>query len=465
MKTKLLALFLSLTLFLSGCSVNIIRDDGTAHTPDTEQEEHQPADSHKPGQEQQGQGGSSSAENTPTKEDSSAKDEPEQPGQVADLGDDHTTFGEDIAQSGAYDGYFEGASTDITIECLSGTKDAYRLDGTTLTFTAISADSAYSIRGTFRGNIVIDAGDGYKFELELQGLSLVCNATTPISIQSGDEVTIKAKKDTHNYIYDTRAVIDSTDETQHAGAIHAEVDLKISGKGELFVISENNNGIHSKDDLQLKNLTLFVACVDNALKGNDSVEIENATTTLIATAGDCIKTSNSDISQKHNQRGDVTITSGTHTLYAACDGIDAAHNVVIDNSATVLNIYTDKYSNYSQKITDSSADTDYIRATSDTRGIKAANEISVHAGTLRIKSHGNAIHAGSDNVLENGAMPVGNITIDGGTIAIYTNDNGLYASGTLDVKAGNVTILHADKCFEAPTQRIEDGIISDSRAE
>ena len=73
MKTKLLALFLSLTLFLSGCSVNIIRDDGTAHTPDTEQEEHQPADSHKPGQEQQGQGGSSSAENTPTKEDSSAK--------------------------------------------------------------------------------------------------------------------------------------------------------------------------------------------------------------------------------------------------------------------------------------------------------------------------------------------------------------------------------------------------------
>ena len=34
-------------------------------------------------------------------------------GELTDLGDDNKTFGEDIQNSGVYDGYFEGESTDI----------------------------------------------------------------------------------------------------------------------------------------------------------------------------------------------------------------------------------------------------------------------------------------------------------------------------------------------------------------
>ena len=291
--------------------------------------------------------------------------ETETQGEVADLGDDNKTFGDSLDDLGVYDGYFESESRDIVVECISGTKNAYKLEGTTLTFTTVAEESVYSISGTFRGNIVIDVGDSYKFDLELHGLSLVCNSTNPITIVSGDEVAIKAKKDTENYVYDMRAAIDSTDETLFSGAIHSDVDLEIGGKGALTVISENNNGIHSGDDLQVKNLTLYVACIDNALKGNDGVEIEGGNTTLIASGGDCIKTTNSDISEKGNQRGSISIVGGTHTLYAACDGIDAAYNVSIDDSTTVLNIYTDKYSNYSKEVTANSSDTNYIRFTSN----------------------------------------------------------------------------------------------------
>ena len=290
---------------------------------------------------------------------------PPMQGDVPDLGNDDQSFGEDLKDTGAYDGYFENESKDFVVSCVSGTQNAYKIEGTTLTFTAIAEETVYAISGTFRGNIIIDVGDSYKFDLELHGFSLVCDSTNPITVKSGDEVAIKAKKDTKNYIYDTRPAIDATEETLYSGAIHADVDLEIGGKGELTVISENNNGIHSKDDLQVKNLTLFVACIDNALKGNDSVEIESGSTTLIASSGDCIKTTNSDISEKGNQRGSIVITGGTHTLYAACDGIDAAYDVVIDDSTTVLNIYTDKYSNYSNEITDTSSDTNFIRFTSD----------------------------------------------------------------------------------------------------
>ena len=290
---------------------------------------------------------------------------PEIKGESADLGDDNQSFGEDISSTGAYDGYFEGDSVNVSVNCESGTQNAYRLEGNTLTFTTIGEETVYSISGTFSGNIVIDVGNDYKFDLELCGLSLVCNSTGPILIKSGDEVAIKAKKETKNYIYDMRDAIDETDQTLYSGAIHSDVDLEIGGKGELTIVSENNNGIHSKDDLQVKNLTLFVACADNALKGNECVEITGGNTTLIASVGDCIKTSNSDISEKGNQRGTVSILGGTHTLYAACDGIDAAYNVSIDDSTTVLNIYTDKYSNYSKEVTASSSDTNYIRFTSN----------------------------------------------------------------------------------------------------
>ena len=290
---------------------------------------------------------------------------PETKGDVADLGDDSKTFGESLDSLGAYEGYFDGEATDIVVECVSGTDKAYKLEGTTLTFTAIAEDSIYSISGKLRGNIVVDVGEGHKLDLELHGFSLVCNSANPILVKSGDEVAVQVKKDTKNYIYDMRSAIDSTDETLYSGAIHSDVDLEIGGKGELTVISENNNGIHSKDDLQVKNLTLLVVCIDNALKGNDSVEITGGKTTLIASAGDCIKTSNSDISEKGNQRGTISIAGGTHTLYAACDGIDAAYNVSIDDSSTVLNIYTDKYSNYSKEVTATASDTNYIRFTSN----------------------------------------------------------------------------------------------------
>ncbi|MBQ8287164.1 MAG: carbohydrate-binding domain-containing protein [Clostridia bacterium] len=249
----------------------------------------------------------------------------------------------------------------LTITCISGTKNAYTVSGNTVTFTAVKADSVYSISGKLDGNIVIDVGDSYKFDLEMHGLTLTSDTTSPITVLSGEEVSLTAKNGYQNYVYDNRAAVAEDDAAQYAAAIWSQVDLEICGKGTLTVVSEHNKGIHTKDDLTVKNLTLSVTCTDNALKGNDSVTVESGTTTLIATAGDGIKTDNTDVSDKGNQRGTVEILSGTHNIYAACDGIDAAYNVVIDGDNTVVNIYTDKYSEYSEEVTAVSDSIYYLR--------------------------------------------------------------------------------------------------------
>lgn len=277
------------------------------------------------------------------------------------IADDNSSYGESLEELGAMDGFFDGSACDIDVVCISGTQGCYNIEGNTLSFTALAEDSVYLVSGRLCGNIVIDIGETHKLELELQNFSLVSNETNPITILSGDKVSIQAKKDSESFIYDTRPAISEDDTASLSGAIHSEVDLEISGKGRLSVVSSNNNGIHSKKDLSVKNLDLTVSCKDNALKGNDSVSLEAVKAILIASLGDCIKTTKSDISEKGNQRGSVSFLGGSYELYAACDGIDAAYDVIIDGADTYLNIYTDKYSNYSERVTDVSESEFYIR--------------------------------------------------------------------------------------------------------
>ncbi|MBR1747403.1 MAG: carbohydrate-binding domain-containing protein [Clostridia bacterium] len=267
--------------------------------------------------------------------------------------------------------FVEDLKTALVVTCVEGTADAYTLtdngDGTgTLAFSTITENTTYSVSGTLNGNIVIDVDETetFDFDLELTGLTMQSENEAPIVILSGDNVSIVAKKDTENYIYDKRAEISDDDETQYSSAIYSVVDLDVQGKGYLWICSDNNNGVHTKDDLTVKNLTLYVKCKDNALKGNDSVTVEGtATLTLIATAGDGIKTKNNDVSSKGKQRGIVTLSGGTIEIYAACDGIDAAYDVVIDSQDVSLTVYTDKYSAYSEEVTAVSDGTYYIRAT------------------------------------------------------------------------------------------------------
>ena len=233
---------------------------------------------------------------------------------------------------------FAANQSSLSIECISGTPGCYTIDGNTVTFSGITAESIYAVSGTFHGNIVINVSDNHRFELEMRGLNLTCDYISPITILSGDQVTLTAKKGYENTITDLRQA-DVPNNNQKSGAIYAECDLEIGGKGKLTVISQHNNGIHTKDDLEIKNLTLTVRCADNALKGNDSVTIKSGVILLYASNGDGIKTVNTDISSKGKQRGIVTILAGTVTIYAAQEGIDAAFDTVINETDADVKIY------------------------------------------------------------------------------------------------------------------------------
>ena len=213
----------------------------------------------------------------------------------------------------------------------------------------VTAAGEYTLSGALEnGQIVVNAGDDDEVKLIMNGASVACDTAAPILFVNAGEAHVNAAEGTYNTVTDNRASIEETEEENYDAAIYAACDLKLTGKGTLTVTSAAGNGVKSKDDVKIKNVTLKVTAAENALKGNDSAEIESGNIVLISTAADGIKTSNTDVSAKGNQRGTVTVTGGSVDIYAACDGIDAAYNVEIgsgENGAPNVNIFTASYAN------------------------------------------------------------------------------------------------------------------------
>ncbi len=231
-------------------------------------------------------------------------------------------------------------------------------DGSTITQNdsvyTITQAGEYTVTGLLsEGQIVVNADDNAEITIVLNGTSITCSNGSPIYIKNADNVKIKSEENTYNCIVDARTEADDNSDNSSSengnAAIYAACDLKLVGKGALSVTGNHNNGIQSKDDISIKNVTIKVNAVNNAIKGNDEVAIESGEIIAISRKGDGIKTSNSSLSNKGKRKGNVIISGGNIDIYAACDGIDAAYGVDVSGDGN-LNIYTDTYSNYSEAV-------------------------------------------------------------------------------------------------------------------
>lgn len=399
-------------------------------------------------------------------------------------------------------------------------------DGSTITQNdsvyTITQAGEYTVTGLLsEGQIVVNADDNAEITIVLNGTSITCSNGSPIYIKNADNVKIKSEENTYNCIVDARTEADDNSDNSSSengnAAIYAACDLKLVGKGALSVTGNYNNGIQSKDDISIKNVTIKVNAVNNAIKGNDEAAIESGEIIAISRKGDGIKTSNSSLSTKGKQKGNVIISGGNIDIYAACDGIDAAYGVDVSGDGN-LNIYTDTYSDYSEAVaadnSGSSAGSvgtppdmnnaqnngnmgnppDMNNSSSNsgnnpdmkgnfgggnraangmpgnnssgnsskksysTKGINAESEINISGAAINISSTDDGIHANSDSgVLETGEDGKGIISISGGTITISTGDDGIHADKELNITDGYINVLTSYEGLEAITINISGG--------
>lgn len=410
----------------------------------------------------------------------------------------------DVTHADDAENYRVSITGDFTVT--SDTSDGVTQSGSVYTITKAGE---YTVTGLLsEGQLIVDAGDEDEVTIVLNGTSITCSSGSPIYVKNASKVEIKSEENSFNEVIDNRteATEDSSDDAGNA-AIYATCDLKLVGKGALVVTGNYNNGIQSKDDLSIKNVIVKVTAVNNAVKGNNAVDIESGNIIAISAKGDGIKTSNSNISNKGNQKGIVTITGGNIDVYAACDGIDAAYVVDISGDGN-LNIYTDTYSEYSEEVTSSgsssgtstsrnssanktaSANTVSYVAASDTianapggsgggnmggmDGQNGGNAPDMNGGSGGNKAGGNrpgmpgdfnkSGNSSGQSYSTKGIKAESEINISGFTINISSTDDGIHANsdsgvletgedgkGTIVINGGSITIssgddgIHADK--------------------
>lgn len=341
----------------------------------------------------------------------------------------------------------------------------------------ISAAGTYKASGKLSsGQILINAVDA-EVELDLEGVSIANSSKSPIFVQNCADFDLKASKGTNNYIYDYRNTDYSQSDTEPRGAIYSENgDIKVKGTGTLSIISNKNSGIHGKDNVTIKNVTMLIKAMNNGIRGNDKVTIEENPTLGIVAGNNGIVTHNYDQGSNGAQHGNIYITGGTTTINSYGDGIDAAWGCYISqgtdtegNTYTpVIDIYTNIYSSYTLN---SSSSIKYAppgggghgggggfddggwgggssaeKANDSAKAIKANDTIDISAGNIFTYTYDDGIHSNKDNIT--GLTTNGHVNINGGTLNLKASDDAIHADGTLTINDGTINVPESHEGLE-----------------
>lgn len=296
----------------------------------------------------------------------------------------------------------------------SAASDGVEIDGTALT---IKESGTYLLSGTCaNGSIKVKKGTT-GVTLVLSGLTLTSEITAPIICAKSTEVTIVAAANTENTLTDTE---NNNADVGGAEAENAVIKCKdgstvtLCGTGTLNVIANGKNGIKSgastesegDASLTIRELTLNItAPVNDAVNAEAALNVESGTLT-IAAGDDALHCDNAlNIGTESTAGPSITITT-------CCEGLEGA----------AVNIYSGDVS---------------IAATDDC--INAANSsLSGYSDTLNISGGTVVAYTTSGDGFDSN----GDITISGGTVAVWTanaaDNSPLDADGTVTISGGTV---------------------------
>ncbi|WP_406538587.1 carbohydrate-binding domain-containing protein [Fibrobacter sp.] len=359
---------------------------------------------------------------------------------------------------------------------VANTNNCVTVTGGTVTITC---GGEYDFSGSYSGSdaqiLVNTAKTDSSVYLNMRGLTLTNTADAPIYVQKASKAFVVAKNGTTNTLSDASSRTKTYNYTNDSGeaktdttgaCIYAKDDLTIKGEGTLIVKGNYNNGIHTSNDLKVKNGLITVNAKNNGLKGKGSVEISGGTLNITATNGDGIKSDTEDTADLASGKGSIEITGGTITVTSAYDGITANNTVTIANGESASpSVKVTAGGGQSCLSISSSTGGNTGRGgmggfggmgggsscspSESMKGIKADSNIVISGGTIEISSRDDGIH--SD----------GNITLSGGTMTIATDDDGVHAEKSLYIKDNaNVSVTIAYEGMESPDMNFEGGITS-----
>ncbi|MBR1802679.1 MAG: carbohydrate-binding domain-containing protein [Clostridia bacterium] len=311
----------------------------------------------------------------------------------------------------------------IDLSTLSSTGNGVSINGTTIKIT--KAGTYYFTGTAENANIVINAGDDDNVVLVFENADITSKTTSVINGVKAKNIMINLKEGSTNTFTDSSNYTEFTGDDEHNATVFSKTDLIFNGTGTLIVNANYKDGIKSKDDLVITNVTLKITSVDDGLRGKDCVDIKDANITITST-GDGIKSTN----DSNTEKGYIIIDGGNINIQTKEDGIQAETVLTISNvDMTIQTTGDTKDTNVSSK------------------GLKAEKEITINSGNINITSTDDSIHSNYY------------IIINGGTMTLSSGDYGIHADTNIIINGGTMNITKSYEGIEAAYIEINDGDI------
>lgn len=340
---------------------------------------------------------------------------------------DSTSEISDIIASSAEGSYLDTTElfTDRDLEQEADTSEAEYISLVSDQEYLIEEEGVYVISGEATNTtIVIDAEDESKVQLVLDGVSIVNESAPAIYVKTADKVFV-TMTDSDNYLEVSGTFVADGD-TNLDAVIFSKSDLVLNGTGDLEIVSEEGNGITSKDDLKVTGGTYVITSYADAIEANDSIRIYQGDFTIV-TAKDGLHSENDE----DGTLGYIYIQDGTFLIKAADDAIRGNSIVQIDGGQIDIETCSEGIEGTYVQINGGDIE---IYATDD--GINASAKssydvvIEVNGGTIDITMGSGDTDAFDSN---------GDLYINGGTINVVAN-SAFDADRTAELNGGDVTV-------------------------
>lgn len=217
-------------------------------------------------------------------------------------------------------------------DCIASDKRAIQQnkDGTIYT---IVKPGTYRLCGTMNdGQLRVTISPTRTVTLILDGWQASCKTSAPLYIEQAGSVTILLAEGSQNRLTDAAQYIYEDGVTKPNACLYAATDLTLSGDGMLFVESRANNGIGCRKHLRIEGGTYRIRAVNNAIKGNDRVTIEDGNIT-VTRCHDGIKTDHLGAKE-----GILTIRGGDLSITATDDAFQASREIAIKGGKIFISV-------------------------------------------------------------------------------------------------------------------------------
>lgn len=327
------------------------------------------------------------------------------------------------------------------LEQAADLSDATMLEMTSNEDILIEEEGVYVISGSVTNtSIVIDADDEAKVQLVLDGVTITNEATPAIYVKSADKVFVTTSKSDN--LLEVTGNFTSDGDTNLDAVIFSKSDLVLNGLGVLTVISNEGNGITSKDDLKVTGGTYNITSLKDGLEANDSIRIYDGTFSIVSDK-DALHSENED----DLTLGYIYIQNGSFEITASDDAIRGTSVVQIDGGS--INIITSAEGIEGTYILINGGTID-IYATDD--GINAT-ALSDYDVTIDVNGGDIYIEMASGDT--DGFDANGDIYINGGSIEV-TAVSSFDADGTALLNAGTV-VVNGEQVTELPASQMGKG--------